>query len=99
MNAISPCIDLEAGIQQTVDALGRAGSGLRVEAEAGLTVDVETHHEARRVWWLCIWGQTAGERSAGRARLAEIAARFGTDVGALVAACGLSTSVLAQAQT
>jgi hypothetical protein len=98
MNAISPRIDLEAGIQQTVDALGKAGSGLRVKVDAGLRVDAETHHDTRKTWWLCIWGQTAGERSAGRAHLAEIAASFGTDADALVAACGLSASVLAQAQ-
>ncbi|MBV1798442.1 hypothetical protein [Siccirubricoccus sp. G192] len=98
MNAISPCIDLEAGIRQTASTLDKVGSGLQAKVKAGLRVDAETHHDTRKTWWLCVWGQTAGERSAGRTRLSEIATRFGTDVDALVAACGLSASVLEQAQ-
>jgi hypothetical protein len=73
-------------------------TSMRPKHQAGLEVDAETHDQTRKDWWLCIWGQTASDRSAARARLGEMAARFGTEVDALVAVCGLKASILAQAQ-
>jgi len=56
---------------------------------SALSLDAATLSRVRKVWRLYAYGPTEGERSAGRARLEEMAADFGMDFDGFIAACGL----------
>jgi len=52
-------------------------------------VDAATKTRARKVHALYTKGATDGEKAAAKARLEEMAAKFGLDLEAFIAACGL----------
>jgi len=54
------------------------------------TVDAVTKKRASKVWGLYTRGATDGEKDAAKARLEEMAAKFGLDFDAFVKACGLA---------
>ncbi|HWL80118.1 MAG TPA: hypothetical protein VNR89_04135 [Roseomonas sp.] len=82
---------LEAELAKAKGQKAGAKAEQKAEQPGGAKpVDGATKNRARKVWGLYEKGATQGERDAAKARLEEMAQKFGMDFDAFVRACGLA---------